>query len=170
MLALRVEYAIILIILHHTRQVIFPMNFWKSFSKKAVLRQFFFVLALFALLVPVAIWDSGTQVKVKFYSEDFRIKSDRFSMTVRYDQVAEAELTELLAPGEKVDDGFDNDIVRTGIWRNDAWGVYTITADPDTSLCVKMTLTDGRIFVFSTKDDAATEDAFKTLSTHLRDA
>ena len=171
MLALRLEYAIILIILHTTCKAgIVPMKFWKSFSKKAVLRQFFFVLALFALLIPVAIWDSGTQVKVKFYAEDFRIKSDRYTMTVRYDQVAEAELTALIDPGEKVEDGFDNDIVRTGTWRNDAWGVYSINADPDTTLCVKMILTDGRVFVFSSKDDVQTEDLYKTLMTHVRDA
>ena len=98
-----------------------PMNFWKSFSKKAVLRQMFFVLALFAILIPIAIWDSGTQVKVRFYDEDMMVKSDRYTMTVRYDQIDYAELTELAEPGEKVQDGFDNDIVRTGTWRNDVW-------------------------------------------------
>ena len=145
------------------------MKFWESFSKKAVIRQFFFVLALFALLIPVAIWDSGTQVKVTFYAEDFRVKSDRYTMTVRYDQVADAELTQLAEPGEKVLDGFDNDIVRTGTWKNDVWGEYSVNADPDTSVCVKMTLTDGRVFVFSCKDDLKTEDVYKTLMTKLRD-
>lgn len=147
----------------------FPMNFWKSFSKKAVLRQLFFVLALFAILIPIAIWDSNTQVKVRFYAEDFDINSDRYNMNVHYDQVDHAELTKLLDPGEKVQDGFDNDVVRTGTWRNDAWGEYSINADLDTTICVKMTLTDGRIFVFSCKDDAKTEELYKTLMTHLRD-
>ena len=147
-----------------------PMNFWKSFSKKAVLRQMFFVLALFAILIPIAIWDSGTQVKVRFYDEDMMVKSDRYTMTVRYDQIDYAELTELAEPGEKVQDGFDNDIVRTGTWRNDVWGEYSVNADPDTSLCVKMTLTDGRIFVFSCKDDVKTEELYKTLATILRAA
>ena len=146
------------------------MNFWKSFSKKAVLRQFVFALVLVALLIPVAIWDSGTQVKVKFYDEDMMVKSDRYTMTVRYDQIAGAALEDLAEPGEKVLDGFDNDIVVTGTWRNDVWGEYSINADPDTSVCVKMTLTDGRIFVFSCKDDAKTEELYEILMTHLRDA
>ena len=146
------------------------MNFWKSFSKKTVLRQFVFALIIVALLIPVAIWDSGTQVKVKFYEDDMLIKSDRYKMSVRYDQVANAELTELAEPGEKVKDGFDNDIVRTGTWTNEAWGEYSINADPDTTKCVVMTLTDGRIFVFSSKNDAETENLYKTLMMHLRDA
>lgn len=145
------------------------MKFWKSFSKKAVLRQFFFVLALFALLIPIALWDSGTQVKVRFYEDEVDVKSDRYTMIVRYDLIESAELTELAEPGEKVQDGFDNDIVITGTWKNDVWGEYSINADPDTSVCVKMTLTDGRIFVFSCKDDAKTEELYKTLMTHLRD-
>ena len=143
------------------------MNFWKSFSKKAILRQFVFALVIVALLIPVAIWDSGTQVKVKFYDEDMMVKSDRYKMSVRYDQVEFAELTELAEPGEKVLDGFDNDIVVTGTWRNEVWGEYSINADPDTSVCVKMTLTDGRIFVFSCKDDEKTEELYNTLLTYL---
>ena len=146
------------------------MKFWKSFSKTAVLKQFFFVLALFAILIPIALWDSGTQVKVRFYDDEVNVKSDRYNMTVRYDLIADAELTELAEPGEKVLDGFDNDIVRTGTWKNEVWGEYSINADPDTSVCVKMTLTDGRIFVFSCKDDVKTEELYKTLMTHLRDA
>ena len=145
------------------------MNFWKSFPKSAVLRQLVFVLVIFAFLLPVAIWDSGTQVKVRFYTEDMMIKSDRYTMTVRYDQIADADLTELAEPGEKVQDGFDNDIVRTGTWRNDAWGVYSVNADPDTSSCVKLTLTDGRIFVFSSKDDDKTAQLYDSLLPHLSD-
>lgn len=143
------------------------MKFWKSFSKAAVLKQFFFVLALFALLIPIAFWDSGTQVKVRFYNDEVNIKSDRYTMVVRYDLIESAELTELAEPGEKVLDGFDNDIVRTGTWKNDVWGEYSINADPDTNTCVKMNLTDGRVFVFSCKDDEKTADLYETLQTHL---
>ena len=143
------------------------MKFWKSFSKKAVIRQFFFVLALFALLIPIALWDSGTQVKVRFYEDEVNVKSDRYTMTVRYDQIAGAALEDLADPGEKILDGFDNDIVVTGTWRNEAWGEYSINADPDTSNCVVMTLTDGRIFVFSCKNDEKTEELYNTLLSYL---
>ena len=143
------------------------MNFWKSIPKKAVLKQFVFVLVIFAILFPIALWDSNTQVKVKFYNEDLQIKSDRYTMSVRYDQIADAKLDVLGDPGEKVLDGFDNDIIRTGTWCNDAWGEYSVNADPDTTNCVVLTLNDGRIFVFSIKDDQSTEEHFQTLLTHL---
>ena len=143
------------------------MNFWKSIPKKAILKQFVFVLVIFAILFPIALWDSNTQVKVKFYEEDMLIKSDRYTMSVRYDMIESAKLDTLGDPGEKVLDGFDNDIIRTGTWRNDAWGEYSVNADPDTSNCIVMTLTDGRIFVFSIKDDETTAENFQTLLTHL---
>lgn len=143
------------------------MNFWKSFSKKAALRQFVFVLVIFALLIPFAIWDSGTQVKVHFNAYDLVAKSDRYTMSVKYEQIASVELAALAEPGEKVQDGFDNDIVRTGTWRNDVWGEYSINADPDTTNCVVMHLTDGRIFVFSSKNDEKTAQLYETLLTHL---
>ena len=143
------------------------MNFWKSFSKKAVLRQFIFGLAVIALLVPVAIWDSNTQVKVNFGSTDMQVKSDRYKMTIPYELIEDASLQTLGDPGEKVEEGFDNDIIRTGTWRNDAWGVYSVNADPDTSNCVVLQLTDGRTFVFSIKDDEKTAEVFETLLTHI---
>lgn len=160
-------YCAIMVIRLHIRQVIIPMNFWKSFPKKTVLRQFVFVLVIFAILLPISLWDSGTQVKVKFYAEDMMVKSDRYTMTVRYDQIAGAALEDLADPGEKVLDGFDNDIIRTGTWKNEVWGEYSINADPDTGNCVVMTLTDGRIFVFSCKDDEKTEELYNTLLTYL---
>ena len=90
-----------------------------------------------------------------------------YKMSVRYDQIISAELDALGDPGEKVLDGFDNDIVRTGTWHNDAWGEYSVNADPDTSNCVVLTLTDGRIFVFSIKDDDTTEEHYRTLLSYL---
>ena len=146
------------------------MNFWKSIPKIAILKQFIFVLVIFAILFPIAMWDSDTQVKVKFYNEDMQIKSDRYTMTVRYDMIESAALDSLGDPGEKVQDGFDNDIVRTGTWRNDAWGEYSVNADPDTSNCIVMTLTDGRIFVFSSKDDEKTAQLYDSLLPHLSDS
>ena len=55
------------------------MKFWQAFSKKEVLKQLFFVLALFAILIPVAIWDSDTQVKISFTDTVIKAKSDKFS-------------------------------------------------------------------------------------------
>ena len=143
------------------------MNFWKSFSKKSVLRQLCFVIVLFMLLIPVALWDSDTQIKVSFDAESVFIKSDEYNMTIGYDEIASAELTALAEPGEELEDTVDNDIIRTGKWSNDTWGEYYINADLDTTDCIVATLKDGRIFVFSRKDNEATAKDYETLQSHL---
>ena len=53
------------------------MNFWKSFSKKAVLKQLGFALVIFAILIPLSFWDSGRQVKVTFDDIDIFVKSKK---------------------------------------------------------------------------------------------
>ena len=144
------------------------MKFWKSFSKRAVLKQLFFVIALFAILIPIAIWDSDTQVKVNFGETQVTVRSDRYNMTILYDDIVTAELVQMPDAGEKVQDGFDNDILICGVWRNDTWGEYTICADRDTAYCVVARLQDGRILVFSQKDDETTQELHKTLVSYLK--
>lgn len=143
------------------------MKFWKSFSKKAVLRQLFFVLTLFTILIPIAIWDSNTQVKVTFDSTELYIDSDKYSMAVPYDIISSTELVTLPEAGEKVADGFDDDIIRTGVWTNSVWGEYYIVADLDVSNCIVLHLNDERIFVFSCKNEEKTAEYFNTLQTYL---
>lgn len=143
------------------------MKFWKSFSKSTVKRQLLFGLFLFAIMIPIAILDSNTQVKVSFYDTSVFIKSDKYSMDVPYEQIESAALEAMADPGERVDYSYDNDVLRAGVWNNEAWGEYHIVADLDTSCCVVLHLDDGRIFVFSCKDDAKTEKLYTELLTHI---
>ena len=143
------------------------MNFWKSFSKKAVLKQLGFAVVIFAILIPLSFWDSGRQVKATFDDNGIFVKSKKYSMSISYQEIVSAELAELAAPGEEVTNSFDNDIVRTGVWHNDTWGEYYIIADLDTTNCVLLHLQDGRLFVVSQKDNAATEVLYHTLLERL---
>ena len=126
-----------------------------------------FAVALFAILIPFAIRDSNNQVKVSFDDTSVYTSSNKYSLTVSYDQIDSVELAVLPEAGEKVEDGYDDDILRAGKWINDTWGEYYITADLDTSNCVVMHLTDGRVFVFSSKNDETTAEHYQTLLTHL---
>ncbi len=138
-----------------------------KFKDFFVPKQIILAILLFAILIPIALWDSNTQVRVSFDDANIYINSDRYNMTVEYDQIASAELAALADPGEKVADGFDDDIIRTGVWINDTWGEYYITADLDSSTCVVLHLDDGRTFVFSCKDDETTAQHFETLQSYL---
>ena len=139
------------------------MKFKDYFSLKHIL----FAVVLFAILVPFAIRDSNNQVKVSFDDTTIYTTSNRYNMSVTYAQIESIELVPLAEAGEKIEDGYDDDILRAGKWKNDTWGEYYITADLDTNNCVVMHLTDGRIFVFSSKDDETTQQHFDTLNSHL---
>ena len=133
------------------------------FTKKAALRQFLFVVFLFALLIPFAIWDSNAQVKVTFDEDSAYVKSDKYTMDIQYGDIVSVELTDLADAGEGVMSSFDNDIIRTGVWKNDAWGEYYIVADLDATNCVLVRLSDGRQFVISQKNNEKTEEIYETL-------
>lgn len=143
------------------------MKFWKQFSKQAVLRQLLFALLIFALIIPFALWDSNTQIKVSFGEESVTVKSDKYSLDIQYADIVSAELTVLAEAGEKVADGVDNEILRCGLWKNDAWGEYYINADLDATDCILIHTKDGKTFVFNGASNRKTADLFETLQAHL---
>ena len=143
------------------------MKFWKSIPKAVVLRQFIFVLVIFAILLPVAIWDSSTQVRSRFSDTSVSFISDEYTMNIPYELIASAELTALPDAGEKVENGFDNDILRAGVWTNSTWGEYHACIDLDAENCIVIHLTDGRTFVVSQANGKKTEDVYNKLLTHL---
>lgn len=144
------------------------MKFVNFFRSHAVIKQLLFVLVLFALLIPVAIWDSNSQVKVRFGSDTVSVKCDRYSMSILYADIASAELTELVEPGEPIADCRDDDIILCGVWSNEPWGEYTVVADPDATSCIKLHLKDGRILVFSRKNNNSTAEDFAELQGFLK--
>lgn len=139
------------------------MKFRDFFSIKHIL----FAVCLFALFIGIAVWESNTQVEVTFESTALSVYSDRYTMNIPYDQIASAELSEVAEPGEQVENGYDDKILRAGHWKNDAWGDYYACLDLDTSNCIVVRLEDGRIFVISQKDDKETASIYETLQTHL---
>lgn len=139
------------------------MKFRDYFSKK----QLFFALFIFIILIPIALWQSSNLVKVSFNSEHVNISSSKYSMSIRYNEIASAELVDLAEAGEKVQDGYDDDLIRTGVWKNNTWGEYTVCVDLDATQCIVAHLDDGRIFVFNRKNNETTADLFETLQTYL---
>ena len=139
------------------------MKFRDYFSIKHML----FALGIVALMVFFAFWQSDNVVKVSFSESSVFVKSKPYTLDIPYSSIASAELTALPSPGTEVEDAFDDGTLIAGIWENEQWGEYYICADPDTSNCVALTLTDGRIMVFSRKDGETTAELFHTLMSHL---
>lgn len=136
------------------------MKFRDYFSVKHII----FAVVLMALMLGFAVRQSNNVVKVSFSDEAVKVTATKYSMTIAY---ADIESVQLMAwpedLGEKVTDGYDDDIVRYGTWKNEAWGEYTVCADPDTSKCIVVHINDGRTLVFSRKDDATTKEIYETL-------
>jgi len=139
------------------------MRFRDYFSLKHII----FALVLIILMLFFAVRQSNNTVKVSFGDTSLSVTSAKYTMSILYSDIADAQLTELAEPGEEVADSYDDDILRSGEWRNDAWGNYIIVVDLDVDTCILLELNDGRTLVFSRKNDKTTIEDFETLQSYL---
>lgn len=142
------------------------MTFWQKFWKLVSKKHLIFGVLLFAAVIALSLSQSAEAVTVTFGDSAVDIAASRFSMNIPYDMVDHAELVEIPDRGDVID-GTDDMAVRTGQWTNDTWGEYFVCADLDASNCIAVHLNDGRIFVFSRKDNAETAQIFETFQTYL---
>lgn len=139
------------------------MKFRDYFSIKHIL----FAIGLFAVMMLFAVNQSNNSVKVYFEDTEVQATSAKYSISIPYDMIVSAELVTLPAEGERVLDAYDDGTLRAGIWQNEVWGEYYIVADLDVKTCIEVTLDDGRIFVFSRKNEDTTAEIFAELQSHL---
>ena len=137
-------------------------KFWQLVSKK----DFFFILAIFIGVIIMSFFESANKVQVVFGSDAVDIAAPRYSMNIPYEMVDSVELVPMPDAG-KVTQGNDDMTCRTGSWKNEVWGEYFVCADLDASDCIVARLKDGRIFVFSRKDNASTAQDYETLQSYL---
>ena len=129
------------------------MRFRDYFSLKHIL----FAIVLMGLMVLLAINQSANTVKVYFENTEVQVISAKYSLAIPYDIIQSAELVDLPFEGERVVHAYDDDTLRAGVWNNETWGEYHIVADLDAKNCIAVRLNDGRLFVFSHKDNATTD-------------
>ena len=139
------------------------MRFRDYFSLKHIL----FAIGLIALMLFFAFRQSNNTVKVSFGDTSLSVTSAKYTMSILYSDITDAQLTELAEPGEEVADSYDDDILRSGQWHNDTWGDYIIVADLDVDTCILLQISDGRTLVFSRKNNTATAEDFAKLQNYL---
>lgn len=142
------------------------MSFWEKFKKLVPLKHILFVLALFAVTLVIFYFDSSEDIKVTFSEASVTAKASSYQMDIPYDMIESAELVDMEDGGTKIT-GSDNIVTRLGNWENEAWGEYFICADLDALTCIKVNLDDGRIFIFSRKNDEETASIYQELLTYL---
>ena len=140
------------------------MKFRDYFSLKHIL----FAVVLMALMVLLAINQSVNTVKVYFESTEIQVISAKYSLVIPYDIIESAQLVDLPFEGERVTNAYDDETLRAGVWNNAVWGEYHIVADLDAKNCIEVKLNDGRIFVFSHKDNNTTQADYQTLTEYLK--
>lgn len=139
------------------------MRFRDYFSLKHII----LTVLVLALFIGFAVLDSNTQVKTYFEATSVTIKTDPYNMTIAYQDIESVELAPLAEAGEKVQDAKDDRSLRTGHWKNEAWGDYYICADLEATDCVVIRVKDGRVLVVSKKDNAETAKLYETFLTYV---
>lgn len=142
------------------------MKFLEMLKNKIAVRYLIFGLLLFGFTIGASYIDSANDVEATFGSSEVKIKSDYYQMTIRYEDIARAELVQLPDAGTVVD-GKDTMVLRYGAWTNDVWGKYYICADLDCTNCIAVYIHDGRVLVFSSKNNATTEMLYEQLQSYI---
>lgn len=137
-------------------------KFWQLVSIKHLI----FGTALFLVVIGLSFFESSNKVTVTLGEDAVDIKAAKYSMNIPYAMVDSVELTSLPDRGNVLD-GSDDMTVRTGFWNNTTWGDYYICADLASTDCIVVHLNDGRIFVFSRKNNEETSDIYHELQNRL---
>lgn len=129
-------------------------------------RDFIFGLVIFALVILISVFQPSNKVAVDFDADSVTVRSSRHTLNVPYDMIASAELVEKPDMGTPTT-GHDDMILQTGSWQNDTWGDYEACVEIATDNCIHLTLTDGRHFIISRRDNEETGTVFHELGEHL---
>jgi len=137
-------------------------KFWYVVSKK----DFIFGLVVFALAILISLKPSN-KVRVKFDETSVDIVTTKYSMNIPYNMVDSVSLMDKPELGTQID-GYNDNIVAYGVWENDTWGEYTACIEGATDNCIVISLTDGRTFVISRRDNQETQRVFEEFQTYVK--
>ncbi|MGM9521291.1 MAG: PH domain-containing protein [Oscillospiraceae bacterium] len=84
------------------------------------------------------------------------------SVTVSYDDIISAEVTELDDYGEPVN-GESTKNYKTGMWNNDRWGDYYLMVTCSTKKVIVLTAKDGAAYVINYETEDVTVDIYNSM-------
>lgn len=133
-------------------------------------RRFFSNLLVFILLIIVGIVISTCQasnaVQLAFGDDVMAVSSKDYRMNIQYTDVEALELVEAPDLGEVVD-GKNRPELKSGLWKNEAWGEYCLCFNPNATNCIVVHLNDGQTCVFNYNTNEATAETYQEFLTHL---
>ena len=137
-------------------------NIWQAISKK----DFIFGLIILVLVIVISIARPSKNVKAVFGEDSVDVKSTQFSMNIPYEMVVQLELTDLPDLGGNVD-GYNNRVIQTGLWENEAWGQYQSCLDLACERGIVVRLNDGQIFVINARNPEETAEVYEEFLAHV---
>ena len=129
-------------------------------------RDVLFAVFLVGLAMVFAFCSAQNMIEVTFADEAVDIVTAKYTMNIPYEMIESVELGVVSDEDEQVT-GRSDMTLRTGVWKNAAWGEYHGCIDLQTDTCVLVHLKDGRLFVFSQKSNEQVESDLATLQGYL---
>ena len=129
-------------------------------------RDVLFSVFLVGLAMLFAFCSAENMMDVTFGDEAVDIVTAKYTMNIPYEMIESVEVGTYSQDDEQVT-GRSDMALRTGVWKNEAWGEYHGCIDLQTDTCVLVHLKDGRLFVFSHESDEKVISDAQTLKSHL---
>lgn len=133
-------------------------------------RRIFSNIILFVVLIAVTVivttCQSTTAIKTAFGDDLMGISSRDYSMNIAYSDVDAVELLEGPNLGDLID-GKNRPELKSGIWRNEAWGEYHLCFNPNGTSCIVVHLNNGQTYVFNCNTNEDTAQIYETLLTYI---
>ncbi len=141
-------------------------NFFLKLKQMFNTRDLTFVAMIFGLMLLFAFCESATLMDVTFGETAVDVITDHYTMNIPYDMVESLEIGEISKDDELLQGTYDF-ALRMGLWTNEEWGEYYACMDLAPKTCILVHLDDGRLFVFSHKNDETVAEEFETLQSYV---
>ena len=129
-------------------------------------RDLLFAAFLIGIAMLFAFCGAANMIEVTYGDTAVDIVTSKYTMNIPYEMIESVEIAAVSEDDEQIN-GRSDMALRTGVWKNEAWGEYHACIDLQTSKCVLIRLNDGRIFVFSHQSDEKVQQDYETLLSHL---
>ena len=129
-------------------------------------RDVLFAVFLVGLAMLFAFCSAENMIDITFGDEAVDIVTAKYTMNIPYEMIESVEVGTYSKEDEQVT-GRSDMALRTGVWKNEAWGEYHGCIDLQTDTCVLVHLKDGRLFVFSHESNEKVISDAQTLKSHL---
>ena len=122
------------------------------------------IVILVLAMVLFYIFSGGSVgISLDFGEDALVLSASDYDWLIPYAQIESLELTDLPELGSVVD-GSEKHILCCGIWENEAFGEYTLCADPRIESCIVIRMRSGDIYVLNYENGDSTEQLHKMFS------